>query len=216
MIKRQPERARLRWAGMSRKKSRKATKAVAEAAEKAVEADAAVAVAARPWRETQPMRAIAWASEIGDQPQMRILCGAVIGAGLVRGDPRMVRAGSKMLAAHSLATGAKNFVKTRVDRTRPRSHEGGNGHKPRPGRNQAKEETSFPSGHSAGAAAVAHAFAREYPEHRAVAYAAAGAVAVAQIPRCAHYPSDVGVGLALGAASAELIEAALPSRDNMD
>jgi membrane-associated phospholipid phosphatase len=186
-------------------KKKKAAKAVSGAAEAAVEADAAVAVAAKPYARTAPMRAVAWLSEIGDQPQMRILCGAVIGAGLVRGDARLVRAGAKMLAAHSLATGAKNAVKHRIDRTRPHAHNGGSGHKPRPGNNRAKQETSFPSGHSAGAAAVAHAFAGEYPEHRAAAYAAAGAVAIAQIPRCAHYPSDVGAGLALGVASASLV-----------
>ena len=115
-----------------------------------------------------------------------------------------------MLAAHTLATFAKDFVKRRIDRTRPRSKGGkGKDHQCRPGTAaHAKEETSFPSGHSAGAAAVARAFARDYPEHAAPAYAAGGAIALAQIPRCAHYPSDVGAGLAIGVAAEALIEAA--------
>jgi undecaprenyl-diphosphatase len=121
-----------------------------------------------------------------------------------------------MLAAHTLATVAKNFVKHRVDRARPRSkHLEGKDHKLAPGRSTAKEETSFPSGHSAGAAAVARAFVRDYPEHAPAAYAAAGAISLAQIPRCAHYPTDVGAGLAIGVAAEALVSAAfdlLPSR----
>ncbi len=49
--------------------------------------------------------------------------------------------------------------------------------------------------------AVARAFSREYPEHSTPAIAAAGLVAAAQVPRCAHYISDVGAGLALGIAT---------------
>ena len=81
-------------------------------------------------------------------------------------------------------------------------------HKMRPGDNEAKEETSFPSGHSAGAASAARAFVREFPEHKAAAYAVAGGVALAQIPRCAHYPTDVGAGIAIGLASEALVDAA--------
>jgi membrane-associated phospholipid phosphatase len=112
-----------------------------------------------------------------------------------------------MLAAHQLATSAKNFVKQRVDRTRPRSRSDEDDHKIKPGTDQSKEETSFPSGHSAGAAAVAHAFARDYPEYAAAAYGAGGLIALAQIPRCAHYPTDVGAGIAIGLASAEAVDA---------
>ena len=173
-------------------------------------ADLAVADAARPWAGTGPMKIVSFLSEVGDQPQMRLLCGAVIAAGLVRGDKRLAGTGLRMLAAHSLATFAKNLIKHRIDRTRPRSkHKPGKDHHLSPGDSHAKEETSFPSGHSAGAAAVARAFVRDYPEHQAPAYAAAGAVALAQIPRCAHYPTDVGAGLAIGAAAEALVDAAL-------
>ncbi len=48
---------------------------------------------------------------------------------------------------------------------------------------------------------------REYPEHAAPAYAAAAGVALAQIPRCAHYPTDVGAGLAIGAAAEAVVDA---------
>ena len=81
----------------------------------------------------------------------------------------------------------------------------------KPGRKRSKEETSFPSGHSAGAIAVARAFAREYPEYRAPALGAAGLIALAQIPRCAHYPSDVGAGLAVGVAAEAAVAALWPA-----
>src|SRR4051812_23230115 len=162
-------------------------------------ADSAAAEAALPYQGSPAMRALGHFASLGDQPPLRTLCAAVIAAGLAGGDRRLARAGLRMLAAHSLATLAKDFVKHRVDRTRPRSKgRKGKGPAPKPGRHKAKEETSFPSGHSAGAAAVARAFARDYPEHQAPAYAAAGALALAQIPRCAHYPTDVGAGLLIG------------------
>jgi membrane-associated phospholipid phosphatase len=115
-----------------------------------------------------------------------------------------------MLAAHTLATFVKDEVKERVDRTRPRSAgKPGKDAKPRPGDKTAKEETSFPSGQSAGGAAVARAFARAYPEHAGKAYAAAGLIALAQVPRCAHYPTDVGAGVAIGIASEVLTDQVL-------
>ena len=116
-----------------------------------------------------------------------------------------------MAAAHLIATAAKNFVKHRVDRTRPRSARGRDGHKPQLGRSEAKEETSFPSGHSAGALAVALAFAREYPDYRGPALAGAGMIALGQIPRCAHYPTDVAAGLALGWAAEAAVGAVWPA-----
>jgi undecaprenyl-diphosphatase len=162
--------------------------------------DAAATAAVQPYRETAPIRALSYFSKLGDQPPLRALCGAVIAAGLVARNQRLVRAGARALASHTVATLLKDMVKARVDRTRPRTN-GSTKPKIKPGTSTAKEETSFPSGHSAGAAAVASAFARDYPEYRTPAYAAAGLIALAQVPRCSHYPSDVGVGIAIGIAS---------------
>jgi hypothetical protein len=180
-----------------------------EGARKALmDADKAATDAVDPYRKSVAVRAMSWASELGDQPQMLALSGGLLALGLVRHDGRMARAGGRMIGAHLLATMAKNFIKHRVDRTRPRSTGNGKDHEPRPGRSRAKEETSFPSGHSAGAAAVARAFARDYPEHRGAALAGAGFIALAQIPRCAHYPTDVGAGLAIGLAAEKVVDAA--------
>jgi membrane-associated phospholipid phosphatase len=189
-----------------------AKKTSARAGQALLDADAAVVDTVEPYRHAPPVEALAWYSELGDQPQMLSLSGAVLAAGLFRRDARMARAGGRMIAAHLIATAAKNFVKHRIDRTRPRSAVvARGGHKPKTGRNRAKEETSFPSGHSAGAIAVARAFSREYPEHQGAALAAAGLIALAQIPRCAHYPTDVGAGLALGLATESAVDRLWPA-----
>ena len=176
-------------------------KPVAEVGEALMKTDAAVADAATAIRGKPAVRTLSFLSEAGDQPQARALCLCVLALGVFRADGRLVRAGARMLVAHEAATLAKNIIKHRIDRTRPRSRANDTGHKPKPGRNTAKEETSFPSGHSAGAMALARAFARDFPEHAAPAYAGAGLIALAQIPRCAHYVTDVGSGLAVGAAA---------------
>jgi membrane-associated phospholipid phosphatase len=174
---------------------------LADAKEALLAADEAAAKAALPYKGSRGVRMLEHVADLGDQPPLRALCGAVIAAGLVTRNRRLALTGVRMLAAHTLATLAKDFVKHRVDRTRPRSiHKAGKDHRPEKGTKTAKEETSFPSGHSAGAAAVARAFARDYPEYAAQAYAAAGVLALAQIPRCAHYPTDVGAGVAIGVA----------------
>lgn len=168
-----------------------------------------------------PYRDHAWLeplADLGDQPQLRTLSVATIAAGLAAGRSSgwglpLARAGLRMLIAHEAATLAKNFVKHRIDRTRPRSlHRPGKDHRPRPGTSRAKEETSFPSGHSAGAAAVARAFAREFPKHSAPAAGAAGTLALVQVPRCAHYPTDIAAGLAVGLAAEAVVAALWPPR----
>lgn len=175
---------------------------------KVEKADGAAAAAARPYRRTAPVRAASFFSKLGDQPPLRALCGAAIAAGLVARDERLLRAGIRALASHTLATWVKDAVKFRVDRTRPSSN-GRSRPEIKPGRDTSKEETSFPSGHSAGAAAVASAFARDFPEYRTPAYAAAGLIALAQVPRCSHYPSDVGAGIAIGIAADAAVDRAL-------
>ncbi len=180
-----------------------------EAARVVVRADREAAAALLPYEQSLPVRLLDHVADLGDQPQMRVLCGAVIAAGLIGGDRRLARAGLRMLAAHTLATLVKDAVKHRVDRTRPHAvRKAGKDARPRRGDSEAKEETSFPSGHSAGAAAVARAFVRSYPEHAAPAYAAAGVLALAQIPRCAHYPTDVGAGIVIGLAAEKVVDLA--------
>lgn len=177
---------------------------------KMLDADAAVAEATLPLKGTPLDDLLGRVATLADQPQLRLLCGSVLALGLLRGDRRLAGAGLRMLTAHEGATAIKTIIKRRVDRRRPRSlGDDPEALKPRLGSDRSKEESSFPSGHSAGAAAVARAFARHYPEHRGAAYSAAAVLALVQIPRCAHYPTDVGAGLAIGV----LAEALLPGGD---
>jgi membrane-associated phospholipid phosphatase len=177
---------------------------------KVLELDAAVAEAALPLQDTKTHQALGWLAKFADQPQLRMLCGMTIVVGLLREDRRLAGAGARMLIAHELATTIKTFIKHRIDRRRPRALDNDTeALKPHLGDDHAKEASSFPSGHSAGAAAVARAFARSYPDHRAPAYAAAGVVALVQIPRCAHYPTDVGAGVAIGIVAEETLAKAL-------
>ncbi|MEU6137403.1 phosphatase PAP2 family protein [Nocardioides sp. NPDC047086] len=59
--------------------------------------------------------------------------------------------------------------------------------------------TSFPSGHSASAAAFAVAVGDLLPTHRRPLLAAASVVAFSRVYTGVHYPSDVLVGAAVGA-----------------
>jgi membrane-associated phospholipid phosphatase len=155
----------------------------------------------KPLQGSLAIRGLDFVSKLGDQPELRTIGTALIIVGTFASNGRAVRAGVKMIVAHEAATAAKNALKARIDRTRPRSVRGPQSIKPKSGSHSAKEESSFPSGHSAGAVAAASAFARDYPEFRLVALVFAAVVASSQIVRCAHYPSDVAAGVCLGIAA---------------
>lgn len=181
------------------------TEEIAQVAEPLFEIDRRTRDLLHPHHRTPLVRLLRVIGEAGDQPQLRLLCAGMAVAGLVRGDARMVRAGARMLLAHEIATQVKSAVKQSVDRWRPRSSADGKEHRPQAGGQRDKELSSFPSGHSAGALAVAGAFAAEYPQHRTAALAAAGAIGAIQVPTCAHYPSDVLAGLGVGGVAAGLV-----------
>ena len=170
-----------------------------------LEIDRQVCAAFEPYSKKPPVKALAFVSQIGDQLPMRLLAGSLLAAGLLLRKPRLATAGGRMLASHEVATLAKDAIKRRIDRRRPNSEGDEHDHRPTPGRKRAKRDTSFPSGHSAGAMAGAAALAAVYPEHRAAALGAGVATGLAQVPSCAHYPSDVAAGLAIGAAADGLV-----------
>ncbi|MFW2830257.1 phosphatase PAP2 family protein [Sphingomonas sp. ID0503] len=163
------------------------------------EADVKAAKTATAYRDHPVVRGLGSVSELADQPPLAAICGAVIVAGAVAGKPRLIRAGIRMLAAHGAATLMKTVVKKAVDRTRPQVLvEEGRYELARGKDSDDHMRTSFPSGHTASAMATARAFGREYPEHQAAALAAARAVAAVQVPRGAHYPTDVIAGGIIG------------------
>jgi len=180
----------------------------------AAEAKATRALAPRRKPQAKLVEAV---GQLGDQPELRTVSSLVLATGLLSANRRLVRAGVRMLLAHEIATLAKDLIKERIDRTRPHSAKTHSERTVKRGRHTAKTMTSFPSGHSAGAVAVARALGREYPQLQAPALAAAAVIAGMQVPRLNHYPTDVAAGVLLGAASeaaANLIvgEDALDSR----
>src|SRR5688500_4148460 len=173
------------------------------AGRKLTAAEAEVAKAVAPRREPQST-VVETVGKLGDQPELRALSAAVIAGGLLTANRKLVRAGVRMLLAHELTTLAKDLIKRRIDRTRPHSATRHSERKVKPGRHTAKTKTSFPSGHSGGAVAVARAFRRDYPEHRVPVLGAATLVAGMQVPRLNHYPSDVAAGILLGVVCEEV------------
>lgn len=163
------------------------------------QADRSIADAAAPLTDTTPVKVAGWLSEVADQPQLITLCTAIIVTGVVSGDKRLAAAGGKMLAAELLATAMKDAIKHRVDRTRPEAVEEGKPYVLKPGDSRESDRNSFPSGHTAGAVAVASVIASAYPSTRVPACAAAAGIAVIQIPRSKHYASDLMVGSVIGA-----------------
>jgi len=72
--------------------------------------------------------------------------------------------------------------------------------------------TSFPSGHSASAAAFATGVLLESPGRALPVVVMAAGVAYGRVHIGVHYPSDVAAGIALGAASAVVVKRVWPTR----
>lgn len=175
-------------------------------------ADAAIATTLGRHHRHPVIRSLGVASEIADQPPL-IAAGAVTAvAGLALRRPRLARTGLRMLAAELVATGIKHAIKRRVDRIRPQkmlaegryhlSHQGADASKEGPW-------SSFPSGHTAGAVAVARAIGRDHPRLALPVGATAAAIGAIQVPRRSHFPSDVIVGAAVGLLAEWLVSAAM-------
>lgn len=171
----------------------------------AEKADIAIAEAAAPLGETAPIRALGWVSEVADQPPLISICAALCAGGLLLGDRRLARTGARMLAAELLATKLKGMVKHRIDRTRPFAVAAGKAYQAEAGNSHESALSSFPSGHTAGAVAVARAFVREHPAQTVAAYSAAAAIGAIQIPRSKHFVSDVGAGAVIGLVAEEAV-----------
>ncbi len=160
--------------------------------------------------DVKPLQWLGAISGWADQPPVAALCAVTTAAGLVRGDARLTRTGLRMAAAFALTTLGKNLVKSAVDRTRPKEAVK-RGYKSGKGQRNAGPVNSFPSGHTGNAVALAGAVAREYPHAAIPAYAAAAATGALQLPRGAHYATDVFAGALIGA-TAEAITARLFAR----
>lgn len=179
-------------------KAKKAKDKARKAAKKALRVDTEATHRATRADDPLPVRLAGRASELADQPPLIALSAATIAAGLLLRRPVVLRNGVRMLASHLLATGAKTVLKGAVDRTRP-SRAVVEGH--HAGKGRGTDDTSlnsFPSGHTAGAVAVAEAVAAGSPGVALPVRAAAAGVAALQPSQGKHYISDVAVGAAIG------------------
>ena len=145
-------------------------------------------------------------SEAADQPPLIVASSVTFVAGLVLGQPKLARAGARMLASHLLATWIKGLIKDRVDRTRPHLLVDEEEYRMEPGTSEKSEERSFPSGHTAGILAVTRALSREYPQTGLAGAAVTLAIAGVQVPRGKHYPSDLAAGAVVGWAAEAAVD----------
>lgn len=163
-------------------------------------ADRKLAKHARKAARAKPVRAAAAVSGLADQPPVAAICATVTALGLLARDERLTRTGLRMGAAFALATLSKSLVKRLVDRTRPQvAHR--KGYQARKGTRDEGAWNSFPSGHTANAVALGLAVTRDYPAAALPAAALAAYTGLAQLPREAHFASDVAAGALIGAAS---------------
>ena len=146
-----------------------------------------------------PAKTIERMAELGDQPPLIILSLAVAAFGAFRRDERLMRTGLRMLAAQSLSIAGKTLGKGVIDRTRPEEMFEKGDYRLEKGGSKDGRLRSMPSGHSAGATAVAIAALHDYPKRAAPIAAAAGAVMLAQLPSRNHFLTDVLAGAAIGA-----------------
>ena len=174
------------------------------------DADIAVAHEAAEIRHHPVTQALGQLSEVADQPPMLALGAVMLAGGLLSGERRLAEAGGRLLASVALATAIKTAIKRTVVRTRPhvladegRYETGLMGSTDGP-------FSSFPSGHTADAVSAARAVARVYPGAGMPAYGAAASIAVIQIPRCAHYPSDIAAGALIGLAAEAAVDRLWP------
>jgi membrane-associated phospholipid phosphatase len=174
------------------------------------QADIAAARHVARHRHSPALRNATAFSKLADQPPLLAASGAVIAWGLLTGNRRLARRGGHLLASVALVTLLKAATKGMLSRTRPNVLLDEGVYQVEPLGPDEGPWHSFPSGHTAGAVALARAVARCWPGARLPAYGVAAAVGLVQVPRGAHYPSDVLAGLLAGIAAEALVNRLLP------
>jgi undecaprenyl-diphosphatase len=173
----------------------------------AEELDAAVADVLVPYAGQAAVEALGSVSDLSDQEPIYAACAAVLATAVVMRDGPTWRTGTRILAAHLLATGLRGIIKAMVDRTRPEAAARRGAYVLRKGRRHESDFSSFPSGHTAGAVAVAMAVGRDNPGARVTALSLAAVAGVAQVIRSKHYVTDVVAGALIGFAAEALVDA---------
>lgn len=175
----------------------------------AEDVDTAVADALVPYAEDAAVRALGAVAELSDQEPLYAAAAGVLATAVVMRDGSTWRTGTRILAAHLLATALRGVVKSMVDRTRPEAAARRGDYVLRKGERHESDFNSFPSGHTAGAVAVAMAVGRDHPGARGPAFGLATLTGAAQIVRSRHYVTDVVAGAVIGVAAELLVDAVI-------
>lgn len=170
------------------------------------ELDAAVADVLVPYAQRGAIRAFGAISDLSDQEPLYAGAAAALATAVVMRDGPTWRAGTRVLASHLLATGLRGIVKRMVDRTRPDAAVQRGEYVLDKGEHKESDFNSFPSGHTAGAVAVARALGRDYPGAMGSALGLAAAAGLAQVVRSKHFVSDVVAGAAIGLIAEALVD----------
>ena len=157
------------------------------------------------------LRALTAFGQLVDQPPLLAASGAVVAWGLLAGDHRLARRGMHLVASIALATLLKGTVKRALSRTRPNVLLDQGRYRVEPLGPDEGPWHSFPSGHTAGSVALARAVVRSWTAARWPAYAGAAAVGLVQVPRGAHYPSDVLAGVVVGVVAEAVVHRPFPA-----
>lgn len=171
-------------------------------------ADVAAGLKLARFRSEPVVKAVAKAGELSDQEPLYALSGAVMVIGLVSRNRRLAVAGGRMLGSALLAAALKSLVKRSVTRTRPHVVMDEHRYASAAGGSERKPEQSFPSGHAAGAAAVARALTRVYPQAGAAVTGATALVGLSRVMKGAHYPGDVLAGALVGLIAEAVVDQA--------
>ncbi|MDB5406262.1 MAG: hypothetical protein JWL84_1174 [Rhodospirillales bacterium] len=134
---------------------------------------------------------------------------------LVRPRPQAIRAADHVVVCAAAAGMLPHLFKWLVDRERPnrKSFIGWLHGVPR----QGKPYDSFPSGHAIHLAAAAAALWRLGPRRlRSCLWPAAASLSLTRVLLLAHYPSDVGAGLAMGVGLEAVMARLLPKPDRQE
>jgi membrane-associated phospholipid phosphatase len=138
----------------------------------------------------------------GTPPVFGAVSVGVLGAGFVSGDRDVRRAGGRLVASFVLSVASVEILKKLVGRARPDEDAGAFTFHP-----FTRKQTSFPSGHTASAFALATSLAEdiESPWASVPLYLIASGTAWSRLNDDRHWPSDVAAGALLGITTAKVV-----------
>jgi len=144
-------------------------------------------------------------NSFGEETGLLPLVGGSMALGLVFKNDKLKRAAVRSLGAVAIGQLTVEFLKAMTHRSRPRDNQGPYDFG---GAGWSSDNTSFPSGHSAGAWSVMTVFATEFKDTKIVpilAYSLAAMTSFSRVYKNAHWVSDVTLGALVGWISGKLM-----------